>query len=101
MVYEGQLLGSAPAPMTAAAITYDLRRLRLRGLITRIPHTQHYMVTSQGLRIAVFFHAVYTRTLRPGLALTLAPTATSPLRAAFDKPDHVIDESCHHVGNAA
>jgi hypothetical protein len=98
------LLGSAPASMTAGAMTYDLRRLRLHGLITRIPHTHRYKVTSQGLRIAVFFHAVYARTLRPGLALTLAPTVRfgpTPLRTAFDNLDHVIDRWCYHPGNVA
>jgi hypothetical protein len=98
------LLGSAPASMTAGAMTYDLRRLRLHGLITRIPHTHRYKVTPPGLRIAVFFHAVYARTLRPGLALTLAPTVRfgpTPLRAAFDNLDHVIDRWCYHAGNVA
>ena len=98
------LLGLVPASMTAGAMTYDLRRLRLHGLITRVPHTHRYTVTPEGLRIAVFFRAVYARTLRPGLALTLAPTtapSTTPLRAAFDKLDDVIDRWCHRVGNAA
>jgi hypothetical protein len=39
------LLGTVPAAMTAGAMTYDLRRLRLHGLITRIPHTHRYTVT--------------------------------------------------------
>jgi hypothetical protein len=98
------LLGAVPATMTAGAMTYDLRRLRLHGLITRIPHTHRYTVTSQGFRIAVFFRAVYARILRPGIALTIAPTpeqATMPLHAAFNKLDQVIDQWCHHVGNAA
>ena len=90
--------------MTAGAMTYDLRRLRLHGLITRVPHTHRYTVTSQGFRIAVFFRAVYARILRPGIALTIALTtgqATMPLRTAFNKLDQVIDRWCHHVGNAA
>ena len=32
--------------------TYDLRRLRLRGLIERIPHTRRYRATEDGLRTA-------------------------------------------------
>ncbi len=97
------LLGSDPAPMTAGAMTYDLRRLRLHGLITRVPHSHRYTVTPSGLRIAVFFRAVHARILRPGLALTTAPRGpvTTPLRAAFDNLDHVIDRWCHDVGNAA
>jgi predicted MarR family transcription regulator len=89
--------------MTAGAMTYDLRRLRLHGLITRVPHTHRYTVTPQGLRTAVFFRAVHVRILRRGLALTIAPTGPviTPLRAAFEKLDHVIDRWCHRVGNAA
>ncbi len=49
-------------------MTYDLRRLRLHGLIERIPHTQRYRVTREGLRTALFFTRVYGRILRPGLA---------------------------------
>jgi DNA-binding PadR family transcriptional regulator len=33
-------------------ITYDLRRLRLHGLIERIPKTHRYRITAKGLRIA-------------------------------------------------
>ena len=33
----------------AGQMTYDLRRLRLRGLIERIPHTQRYRLTAEGL----------------------------------------------------
>ncbi len=36
----------------AGQMTYDLRRLRLRGLIERIPHSQRYRLTSEGLCIA-------------------------------------------------
>jgi hypothetical protein len=97
------LLGVAPASMTVGAITYDLRRLRLHGLITRIPHTRRYTVTPEGLRIAMFLHRVYARILRPGLALTIGPAAgpdTTPLRKAFERFDHIIDRWCHHVGKA-
>ncbi len=98
------LLGSGPAPMTVGAMTYDLRRLRLHGLITRIPHTHRYTVTLQGFHTAIFFRAVYARILRPGIALAAAPTAAplnAPLRAAFETLDHVIDRWCYRVQSAA
>jgi hypothetical protein len=98
------LLSAGPAAMTAGTMTYDLRRLRLHGLISPVPHTHCYTVTPQGFRIAVFFRAVSARVLRPGIVLTIAPTtgqATMALRAASNKLDQVIDRWCHHVGNAA
>jgi len=36
-------------------MTYDLRRLREHGLITRIPHTRRYQVTDTGLHQALLF----------------------------------------------
>jgi hypothetical protein len=42
-------------------MTYDLRRLRLNGLIRRLPHTNRYTLTEDGIRIAVFYTKVYNR----------------------------------------
>jgi hypothetical protein len=39
-------------PYSAAQMTYDLRRLRLKGLIHRIPKTHRYTATSYGLTVA-------------------------------------------------
>lgn len=52
----------------AGAMTYDLRRLRLHGLIERIPKTQRYRVTSLGIRVSLFFTRVHSRLLVPGLS---------------------------------
>jgi hypothetical protein len=56
------LLGSAYTP---GQMTYDLRRLRLNGLIRRLPHTNRYVLTADGIRIAVFYVKVYNRLLVP------------------------------------
>lgn len=50
---------------------YQLRRLRLCGLITRIPGTQRYEVTDAGQRVAVFWLGSLSQTIRP-LATTLS-----------------------------
>ena len=42
------LLGKKPSQLTPGRITYDLRRLRLHGLIERIPKTHRYRITAQG-----------------------------------------------------
>jgi hypothetical protein len=52
-------------PYSAAQMTYDLRRLRLRGLIERQPGTHRYRVTSSGLRVAFFYSKLYLRIFRP------------------------------------
>jgi hypothetical protein len=62
------LLGLAPDLFTQGQMTYHLRRLRLHGLIERIPNTHRYQVTEFGWRVAFFFTRIYARILRPGLA---------------------------------
>ena len=91
--YLAPLLGCAPSTITPGRMTYDLRRLRLHGLIERVPGTHRYRVTRQGLRTALFFTRVYARILRPGLA-HLAPTGPPgepALRPYFDKLERALD----------
>jgi len=49
-------------------MTYDLRRLRRKGFIQRIPRTQTYELTAEGRRLAVFLTKTYARTVNPSLA---------------------------------
>jgi hypothetical protein len=48
--------------------TYDLRRLRLKGLIERMAHTNRYRVTEHGRRVATFFTRLAKRVVVPALA---------------------------------
>jgi len=91
-----QLLGLDPAHYPVGRMTYDLRRLRLHGLIERIPKSHRYDVTPIGLRIALFFTRTYTRLLRPKLAQIMpgSPPGDSPLRDAFDRLQTAIDRCC-------
>jgi hypothetical protein len=52
-------LGLAPDAMTSGQMTYNLRRLRLHGLIERTPHTFRYKVTALGLRSALVLTRVH------------------------------------------
>jgi hypothetical protein len=49
-------------------MTYDLRRLRLAGLIRRIEHANQYVLTPDGVKVAVFYTKLRNRLLRPLLA---------------------------------
>lgn len=53
---------------TSSQMSYDLRRLRLKGLLERIPGTHRYRLTEMGSKIVVFFTKLYERVFRPGLA---------------------------------
>jgi hypothetical protein len=98
-----QLLGVDPATYPIGRMTYDLRRLRLHGIIKRIPHTHRYQLTPDGLRIALFFSRTYARLLRPKLAQIMpqAPPVHSALRIAFDRLNSEIDACCEDQRLAA
>jgi predicted MarR family transcription regulator len=98
-----QLLGLDPVHYPAGRMTYDLRRLRLHGIIRRIRNSHRYQVTPAGLRIALFFSRTYARLLRPKLAeiMTDGPPGDSTLRAAFDRLQAEIDRCCQEQRLAA
>ena len=62
------MTGLLHAPYNTGQMTYDLRRLRLTGLIHRIAHTNRYVLTTDGIRVAVFYTKLHNRLLRPLLA---------------------------------
>jgi hypothetical protein len=76
-------------------MTYDLRRLRLHGLIARRPGSHRYQVTPLGFRAALFLTRSYARLLRPGLAALAPgqPSATIPMRQAFDRLETTIQQA--------
>ena len=53
---------------TRGQMTYDLRRLRRKGLIRRIPKSQRYQLTGFGRRTAVFYTKTHVRIVNPSLA---------------------------------
>jgi hypothetical protein len=88
------LLGEDPDAMTQGRMTYQLRRLRLHGLIVRQAGTHRYRVTDVGLRVALFFTRSYTRILRPGLSQVMAEDLPDdpPLRRAFVQLEHAMNQ---------
>lgn len=66
--HVAQLLGQPLDDYTPGRMTYDLRRLRLHGIIQRIPGTHRYEVTPEGLRICLFLTKVHVRVIRPGVS---------------------------------
>ncbi len=83
-------------------MTYDLRRLRLTGLIRRIEHTNRYVLTPDGLKAAIFYTKLHNRLLRPLLAAG-QPPAPPELRAALRTIDQHINGYITHarLGQAA
>jgi len=79
------------------AMSYQLRRLRLHGMIERIPKSQRYRVTTMGLRVALFFTRSCSRVFRPGPAFALPGhrVVDAPLKRCFDNIETEIHVWIH------
>jgi hypothetical protein len=85
------MTGLLDVPYSIGQASYDLRRLRLKGLIRRLPHSNTYQLTPDGLRVAVFYTKVHNRVLAPLIASD-QPPAPPPLRQALRTIDKHIDD---------
>jgi hypothetical protein len=87
------LLGHRPADWKPGRVTYDLRRLRLHGLLERKRRSHRYQLTPLGMRSMLFYTRTYARVLRSGLAQVLPPEWSNcgPLRRSFDETLNAID----------
>ncbi|HUH67727.1 MAG TPA: hypothetical protein VLZ05_01935 [Mycobacterium sp.] len=97
------LLGKRFEDITAGQMTYDLRRLRVHGLIERIPRSQRYRVTDTGLQHALLFTHVHDHLLRTGLAQISDPSPPRPsaFRRAARAYQAAFDDLTHQAGLAA
>ena len=76
---------------TMGQASYDLRRLRLKGLLVKVPHTNTYVLTPDGQRFAVFYTKVYNRLLMPLMAAD-RPPAPLEVRQALRVLDHAVSD---------
>ncbi|HET8914768.1 MAG TPA: hypothetical protein VFM91_03600 [Propionibacteriaceae bacterium] len=88
------LLGGTDSTTNQAS--YDLARLRVNGLITRIPGRNRYRLTGEGLAFAIFYTKLHDRLLRPLLAAD-RPPAPPPLRKALHTIDIHITETINQA----
>ncbi len=71
--------------------SYDLRRLRLKGLIQRVEHTHTYALTPDGQRLAIFYTKLNNHLLQPLLAAD-QPQAPPTLRQALTTINHHVND---------
>jgi hypothetical protein len=83
--------GKGPARSRHLASGLPVWRLRLNGLIRRLPHTNRYVLTADGIRIAVFYTKIYNRLLVP-LTAANQPQAPPELRAALAAITRHVDD---------
>jgi hypothetical protein len=94
-----QFLGDEAATYSSAHMSYDLRRLRLKGLIERLPNSYAYRLTDLGTKTAIFFTKLQQRLFNPGLSALLPdPLYPSPLAQALttvaDQIQALIEAAC-------
>lgn len=93
------LQGRDSSTYGAGSMTYDLRRLRLHGLIERVPRSHRYRITDTGAQVAMFYARLYTRALRPAASLT--PQGSTRAHRAFDRLDAALATFLQEVKLAA
>jgi hypothetical protein len=69
-------------------MTYQLRRLRLHGLIARIPKTHRYRLL---VWLALFCTRTYNRILRAGIGQLLPMTTTSAVPDALRRSFNIVE----------
>jgi hypothetical protein len=79
-------------------MSYDLRRLRLHGLIQRLPRSNTYQLTSDGIRVAMFYTKLQNRLLRQLLDAN-TPPAPIEIRRALTTLEHAVAESSTPPGS--
>ena len=91
---RAQVTGLLGTPYTRNQMSYDLARLRRNHIIERLPHTNTYVLTADGQRVAIFYTKVHDRLLRPLLAADqppAPPTLRNALRTIDTHVTHYID----------
>jgi len=86
------LLGLDADHMTVGQLTYDLRRLRLHGLIERIPKTHRYRITDHGLQAAVGLTTAWQHLIREPLA-----DLTDPWPTQLRRDDQRLKDHCPNI----
>jgi hypothetical protein len=97
------LLGKRADEISPGRMSYELRRLRLHGLIERLPKTHRHRPTGEGLRTALFYSRVYARLLRPAMAPVRPAAATASPQAIrqFHAAEAAVNAWCDAARTAA
>jgi hypothetical protein len=87
------LLNVTPDQYTAGQMSYDLRRLRLKGLIARIDGSHRYVLTTYGRRVAYLMTKLQNRIFNvASVAVQTAAALPSRLTRAFQQLDAELEQ---------
>ena len=93
---RGLVAGHLAQDYSASKMSYDLRRLRLHGLIQRLPRSHTYVLTDEGIRVAVFYTKLQNRLLRPLLDAD-KPPAKIEIRRALATLRSAVNQYVHNA----
>lgn len=105
-----QALGLTTATYRLGQLRYDLAKLRAKGLVLKVPKTQIYRLSPQGMRICILFLKLFHRVYAPLSAGVLKPLAHDALlpddrRCVLDHlyaaVDRALDLLLDHLGVTA
>ncbi len=91
---RGLVAGHLGQDYSQSKMSYDLRRLRLHGLIQRLPNKNTYILTPEGIRVAIFYTKLQNRLLRPLLDAD-KPPAKIEIRRALKTLEQAVNYYTH------
>ncbi len=91
--HVADLMGQTAKTYAANQMTYDLRRLRLKGLIYRLPHSYRYQLTTYGWKVALLVTKLNRRVFQPAFAaLEVTNPVPQSLTEAFEQLEVTIND---------
>src|SRR5262245_5972032 len=99
--YAAALLDPDAPPYGSSQMTYDLRKLRLKGMIRRVPGENRYLLTPRGIRWALFLTKVHCRIVRPFSRRQDPPPSENvpqKLKDAFRDLDAALEKIVQNAG---
>jgi hypothetical protein len=100
-------LETTPRQYSLASLRYDLSKLRVKGLVEKVPHSRRYRLMPGGYSICLLFLKLFERVYAPLTAGLLAPFSAdanlerqkrSQLDRLYQRVMHDLDKLMQAVG---
>jgi len=91
-------LGSTTEQYSLASLRYDLSKLRVKGLVEKLPRSRRYHLLAEGYSVCLIFLKLFERVYAPLTAARLRPV---PGDAALPPRKHSLLDRLYQRFNAA
>jgi hypothetical protein len=105
--YTVAALGSTPQRYSLASLRYDLSKLRVKGLVERLPRSRRYYLRAEGYSVCLIFLKLFERVYAPLSAArldpvpgdaNLPPRKQTPLDRLYGRLNAALDRLLGAVG---